>query len=297
MFTRFDDVIEKAAQKKPFRISIAAADDIEVLKSVKMVEDLGLASCVLVGRAEQITRMARQVGISSKTEIVNAPDEKGAVAKAVSIVRAKYADILVKGLVNTSDFLKGVLDRETGIKRESLLSHLAAFEIPGRHKVVFHTDGGINIAPNLEQKKHILINGIMALERMGIINPNVAVLTANERVNLKMPSTVDAMALVRMREKEIISSGIIEGPLALDVAVCKEAAKRKGIDSRISGNVDLFLVPDLDAGNILGKSLIYYAGAKMAGIVLGASNPIVLTSRSETAEGKLFSIALACLAS
>ncbi len=297
MFTCYGEIIRKAKQSGPSRICVAAAHDLEALEAVKMAEDAGLASAVLVGNVEQIARMAKQVGLSRHIDIVDASDEREAVMKAVSIVKDNGADILMKGFVNTGDFLKGVIDRKTGLRKGLLLSHLAAFEIPGEKKIVFHTDGGINVAPALDQKKHILINAISALEHMGIINPNVAVLAANEKVNLKIPSTVDARALVQMREKGIITSGIIEGPIALDVAISPEAARHKGIDSRISGNVDLFMVPNMDAGNMLGKSLIYYAGAKMAGIVLGAVNPIVLTSRAETAEGRLNSIALACLAS
>jgi len=187
------------------------------------------------------------------------------------------------------------LDKEEGLRTGQLLSHLAAFEVPGQKKIIFVTDGGMNIAPTLQDKKDILTNAMLSLHRMGIENPYVAVLTANEVVSNKMPATVDAQCLVAMSRAGELPRGIVEGPISLDVVISRDAMHHKGIDSKVSGNVDLILVPTIEVGNILGKALIYFANGKMAGIVLGATHPIVLVSRVETPEGKLNSIALACL--
>ncbi len=176
------------------------------------------------------------------------------------------------------------------------MSHLAAFNIPGANRLFFHTDGGMNIAPNLNAKKGILINALLALHNIGIMQPKVAVLAANEAINPKMPATIDAAELRKMYESGLLPKCILEGPITMDVALSRVAAKQKGIDSRISEEVDLFLMPNIEAGNIVGKALAVYAGAEIAGMVLGASYPIVLTSRAENAEGKLNSLILACYA-
>jgi phosphate butyryltransferase len=201
----------------------------------------------------------------------------------------------MKGKINSSDFLRAVLNSNNGLRTGRLLSHLAAYELPGAEKLIFLTDGGMNIAPSLADKKDILVNAMLALSAIGIKKPAVAILTANEIVSPKMPATVDAKALVEMSEKGELPPGIIEGPIAMDVAINPAAAEHKGLTSRVSGKVDLILMPNIETGNALGKALIHYANAKMAGIVLGATHPIILTSRAETADGKLNSIALACL--
>lgn len=276
------------------RISVAVAQDEDVLRAVWAARDAGIADAVLVGDQGLIEALAAKAGVGS-LDIVHEPEEASAARRAAALVREGKADALMKGLLNTSDFLRAVLDPESGLRKGALLSHLAAFEVPGLTKLMFHTDGGINIAPGLEEKKSILLNALEALARVGIREPKTALLSANEQVNPKMPSTTDARALVEMRARGEIPSGILEGPIALDVAVSRKAAEHKKIRSEISGDADLFLVPNIETGNVLGKALVYYAKAKMAGLVLGAACPIVLTSRSETAEGKLHSIALASL--
>ena len=288
--------MEKARSGGPVTISVAVAQDQDVLEAVKAGEKAGIARAILVGDENLINPLREKVGLSPETPVIHEPDANKAAMRAVSLVKKGEARVLMKGLINSSDFLKAVLTPTEGLRTGRLLSHLAVFEIPGEEKLVFHTDGGINIAPNLEEKKDILVNAMLALKAIGIANPYVALLTANEMVNPKMPATVDAKALVEMSRQGELPPGVVEGPIALDVAVSPQAAKHKGITSRISGKVDLFLVPNIETGNALGKSLIYYAKAKMAGLVLGATHPIVMTSRAETAEGKLHSIALACLA-
>lgn len=296
MLHNFRDVLEKAKQRGRVTVSVAVAQDAEVLEAVKEAQDAGLIRPILVGNVDLIKPMLSKVGLPLDTPLVHEEDDSQATLTAVSLVKEGKADILMKGMVNSSIFLKAVLNSEVGLKTGRLLSHLAVFEIPGEEKLAFHTDGGMNIVPTLEEKKDILINALIALKALGIDHPNVAILTANEMVSSKMPATVDAQTLVILNEKEHFTAGIIEGPIAMDVAASKQAAEHKGLKSKIAGGVDLFVVPNIEAGNLVGKTLVYYAKAKNAGIVVGATHPIVMTSRSDTAEAKLNSIALACMA-
>jgi phosphate butyryltransferase len=291
----FAELLNKARELGKVTISVAAAQDKDVLQAVKAAQDAGLADAILVGDAEVIRPLLSEVGLGAATTIIDEKNIIQAALTAVSLVRDGKAQVVMKGLLNSSDFLKAVLDSKVGLRTGRLLSHLAAFEVAGEAKLVFHSDGGMNIAPTLAEKTEILINGLLALQALGIDEPKVAVLTANEMVNPKMPATVDAKALGDLGAAGKLPTAIIEGPIAMDVALNQEAAKHKGITSKISGQVDLFLVPNIETGNALGKALIYYAKAKMAGVVLGATHPVVMTSRAETAEGKLNSIALACL--
>jgi len=201
----------------------------------------------------------------------------------------------MKGLVNSGDFLKAVVNNEVGLRTGRVLSHMTAYEIPGAKKLVFFSDGGINIAPKLNEKRDILANAISALNALGIHQPNVAILAANEVVNSKMPATVDAKELAAEYVGQNPLVAIVEGPIAMDVALNSDAAKHKGITSKIAGNVDLFMMPNIEAGNITSKALIHYANFKIAGVILGATHPVVMVSRADSAEAKLYSIALACL--
>jgi len=296
MINNFSDVIELAKKSGQRVISVAAANDKDVLEGVKAAQDAGLAKAILVGDTTLIEPLVTEVGLSEQVLIIHEPDAKQAALTAVKLVRDGQAQILMKGLVNSGDFLKAVLNADVGLRTGRLLSHLAAFEAPGAEKLIFHTDGGMNIAPNLDEKKDILTNSLLALNAMGVAQPKVAILTANEVVNPKMPATVDAKALVDMQAAgELFADCILEGPIAMDVALNPEAAKHKGITSAVAGDVDLFLLPGIEAGNILAKALIYYAQFKFAGVILGATHPIVMGSRSDSAATKLNSIALACL--
>ncbi len=296
MLHHFRDVLEKAKQRGRVTVSVAVAQDAEVLAAVKEAQEAGLVRPILVGNVKLIKPMLSEVGLPPDTPFIHEENDSQAALTAVSLVKEGKADILMKGLVNSSTFLKAVLHNEVGLRTGRLLSHLAAFEIPGEEKLAFHTDGGMNIAPNLEEKRDILINALIALRALGIDKPNVAILTANEIVNTKMPATIDAQTLVNLNTVEQYTAGIIEGPIAMDVAANRQAAEHKGIKSKIAGKVDLFVVPNIEAGNLVGKTLVYYAKAKNAGIVVGATHPIVMTSRSDTIEAKLNSIALACMA-
>jgi phosphate butyryltransferase len=292
----FFDLKNRIGQMEKRRIAVAAAEDAEVIRTLHTVAEQELAECILVGDGTKIEKLIREEGLA-KAEIIDVPDPAEAALEAARLVRQGRADVLMKGLVNSSDFLKAVLDKEKGLKTGKTLSHLAVFELPAYPKLQFHTDGGMNLYPDLDLKKEIIDNGLEALKRIGMDMPKVAVLTANEAVNPKMPSTVDAAALVELNKRKGFLPCIMEGPISMDVALSKEAAGHKGIRSEISGATDLFVVPNIDAGNMIGKTLIYCANAKMAGVILGAKSPVVMTSRAENAEGKLNSIILACAVS
>lgn len=275
-------------------MSVAAAADREVVEAVARAAEVAGIDAVLYGDAGRIEAIRDETGLGGGFRVVDVPDDVAATRAAVRCVHDGEAQVLMKGLVNTSDFMRAVLDKEIGLRTGRVLSHLAAFELPGWSRLLFVTDGGINIAPSLQEKKEILHNALLSLACLGYAKPKVAVLTANEQVNPKAPATVDAAEVAAAWQRgEFGDACIVEGPIALDVALSAEAARHKGIESRIAGETDLFLTPTIEVGNVLGKSMSQLAGAAMAGVVLGASAPIVLTSRAETAESKLNSILLA----
>ncbi len=292
----FGQVVEAMLGRPPVTVAVAAANDMEALEALDSVSRLGIARGILVGDRERITPMLEALGLDA--EVVGESDPAAAAMEACRLVREGVAQVLMKGLVNSRDFMKAVLNAAVGLRTGRLLSHLAAFEISGATKLVFHTDGGINISPVGREKIEILGNALEALGAMGYKEPKVAVLAANEAVSEKMPATVQAVEVVEAWKAGCFTVPcVVEGPIAMDVAVSVEAARHKGIMSRVSGETDLFLMPNIEASNIASKTLVYYAGAKMAGIVLGAAAPVVMTSRAETPEGKRNSIALACLVS
>jgi phosphate butyryltransferase len=293
MFKNFNDLVKEASRKKT-TICVAAAEDQAVLEAVKMATDFGMVESLLVGDSTKIKKIAEDIGLVDY-DIIHCDSPEDSVAAAVKAIRDNKAHVLMKGLVNTSVYLRGILNRQQGLRTGRLLSLVAVYELPGYHKLIYATDSGVNVAPNLEQKKEILINTLTAMNAMGFENPKVAALTANENVDPKVSATVDAAGLVTMVEKGEIPPCVIEGPIAFDVAFSKEAAEHKGIDSKIAGDLDVLLFPNIETGNALGKSWLHFNNAKWAGIVLGATHPIILGSRSDTPEIKLNSIALGCL--
>ena len=298
MLKNFDEVLEKVRSIEPFTVSVAAAADKELLQAVKTAADLGFVRPVLGGDPKAIGDICTEIGLKP-LDILAANGEEEAVAEAVKAVREGGAQVLMKGLVNTSIYMRGILNKEHGLRTGRLLSMMAVYEAPGYHKLVYCSDSGINVAPNLEQKKDILKNILLATKSIGLETPKVAALTANEMVDPKIQSTVDAAGLV-----EYVASGalgpdlpcVIEGPIAFDVAFDPHAAAHKKIDSKITGETDIIIFPNMEAGNIMGKSWIHLCKCRWAGIVLGATHPVILGSRADTPEIKLNSIALACLA-
>lgn len=292
----FQQLLKTCKQIPKTRLSVAAAADPLILKAVKEALRQDLIHPVLVGDGPKITKMVLDVGLDpARLEVIHEPDLTAAAHTAARLIGEGKADVLMKGKVNSSDFMRAMLSGEYGLRTGRIVSHLAAYEIPGFDRLLFLTDGGINIAPDLEQKKQILLNAIDFLHRLGITEPKVAILSANEVVSPKMPVTVEAQALVEMARAGEFPGAVVDGPIPLDIAVSEKAARLKGLDSPVAGKADLLLVPNIEAGNILGKSIIYFAHGVMAGVVVGARVPAVMNSRADTTQGKLVSLAMACL--
>jgi phosphate butyryltransferase len=291
----FAEIVNQARETGPKTIAVAVAQDTEVMAAVSQANEKGIAKAILVGDRREIEIIAAQQGLNIEgLEILDEPDKTAACQKAVELVSKGKADILMKGLVDTSIILKAVLADES-LRGGNILSHVGVAEIKGYEKLFVFSDAAMNIAPDLSQKAQIIENAVKLAKALDIDNPKVAVVCAVEKVNPKMPATLDAQELVRMNEEGSIKNCIVGGPFALDNAVSVEAARHKGIDHPIAGKADVLIVPDIEAGNILYKSITYLAWAKCAGVIVGARVPIVLTSRADNEEAKLNSIALAVL--
>jgi phosphate butyryltransferase len=297
MLKKLSDLHEIVRKRKePKRLVLAAAHDEHSLEAVSQAAKKKYIEAILVGDADEIKRLAevnKKVDVTD-FQIIHEPDFGEAVAKAVKLVHYGEADILMKGNVGTSVLLKGVLNKEWGLRKADVLSHIALFEVEAyHHKLLALTDVAMNIAPDLNTKIAIISNSVDFLRKIGVQTPKVAVLGAVELVNESMPATIDAALLSKMAERGQIKDCIIDGPLAFDNAISAESAKHKGIKSSVAGDADLLLLPDIEAGNVLYKSFVFFANAKVAAVILGARAPIVLTSRSDKEESKLDSIVLA----
>jgi phosphate butyryltransferase len=279
------EIVKKKQQTK--RMVVAVAHDEHSLEAVNAAAKKKYIEAILVGDEREIAKIAeknKKIDLS-QFEIIHEPNNSEAVAKAVKLVHYGEADILMKGNVGTATLLKGVLNKEWGLRKNEVLSHIALFEVQAyHHKLISLTDVAMNIAPDLNTKIAIINNSVEFLRKLGIQTPKVAVLGAVELVNESMPATMDAALLSKMAER---------GPLAFDNAISAESAKHKGIISNVAGDADLLLLPDIEAGNVLYKAFVFFAKAKVAAVVLGARAPIVLTSRSDSEESKLDSIVLA----
>ncbi|MDK2824520.1 MAG: phosphate butyryltransferase [Clostridia bacterium] len=294
----FKELQEKVVSMKEQRyIAVAVAQDEEVLKAIKGAKELGLAEPILIGDEKAIREAATNVGLSlDGVRIEHETKLDLAAKKAVSLVSSGQANIVMKGLIGTSPFLKAVLDKEVGLRTDKILSHVAVFEIPGYDRLLVITDAAMNIAPGLNDKVKIINNALVVTRSLGIEKAKVAPVCAVETVNPDMPATIDAAALTLMSERGQIEGAIIDGPLALDNAISLEAAKHKGITSPVAGHADILLCPDIEAGNMTYKALVYLGNAEVAGVIIGAKAPVVLTSRADTYISKLNSIALSLLA-
>lgn len=291
-----NQLLAAAKERGPKKVAVAAAGDGEVLEAIKGAGELGLATAFLVGDQRIIEAEAARVGLNLRHhQIIHEADAAQAGRKAVSLVSSGEADMAMKGLISTGDFLRAVLDKEIGLRTGRALSHVAAVEVKGYERLIFVTDVAMNIAPDLNRKVEIIQNALGVTRALGLERPKVAALAAVETVSQDMPATVDAALLAKMSERGQIKGAIIDGPLALDNAISAEAAEHKGIKSPVAGAADILLVPSIDAGNVLYKSMVYFAGARSAGIVAGAAAPIILLSRADSHESKMLSIALARL--
>ncbi|WP_042277549.1 phosphate butyryltransferase [[Clostridium] dakarense] len=294
----FEDVIKFAKERGPKIVAVACCQDKEVLIAVEMARKERIIEAILIGDIEKTKEIAKGLDINiSNYQLIDIKDLEQASLKAVELVSQNKADMVMKGLVDTSIILKAVLNKEIGLRTGNVLSHIAVFDIEGYNKLFFITDAAMNLAPDVNIKKQIIENSCKVAHSLDIKNPKVAVLCAKEKVNPKMQDTIDAKELEEMCERGEIKNCIVGGPFALDNAVSIEAANHKGINHPVAGNADILLAPDIEAGNILYKSLVFFSKSKNAGVIVGAKAPIILTSRADNEETKLNSIALGVLMS
>lgn len=289
-----DTFLQIAKNKPRKKIAVGAAEDEHVLGAIKDAVKENIVEPILVGNAAKIQAIAEEIGFDlSNIEIIEENNPAMACRKAVKLIKEGKAQIIMKGLVGTADFLRAILDKENGLRKGELLSHIGFFDPPAYHKVIALTDAAQNIAPTLQEKIAIINNSIDLFHHLGVENPKIAMLGAVEVVNPKMEATLDAAIITQMNRRKQIKGCVIDGPLAFDNAVSKEAAEHKGIESEVAGETDLLFAANIDIGNVLYKSFTYFANASVAACILGASVPVVLTSRADSDRSKLLSIALA----
>jgi phosphotransacetylase len=294
---KYERLLERCKQLEPVPCAVAHPCEKSALAGAIEAGQLGLIAPVLVGPAAKLEDIAKSSGIElGNTEVIDAPHSHGAASKAVELVRQGKAELLMKGSLHTDELLGAVVARETGLRTGRRISHVFIMDVPTYHKVLIVTDAAINIAPTLEDKVDICQNAIDLARSLDLEKPKVAILAAVETVNSKMPATIDAAALCKMADRGQITGGILDGPLAFDNAISKQAAETKGIRSEVAGDPDILLTPDLEAGNILAKQLSFLANADSAGLVLGARVPIILTSRADSVRSRIASCAVAMLA-
>lgn len=298
MITNFNELIKMVRAKKRRKLAVAAAQDEPVLQAVMEAAEQGIVDAVLVGDKKSIEKISRDIHMDiGNMEIIDEPDAAKASLSAASLVSSGKADMLMKGIVDTATFLHAVLDKEKGLRTGRLLSHAAVFEVPALKRLLILTDAAMNIAPDLSAKKQIIENAVTVAHALGMDNPKVVPICAVEIINPDMPCTIDAAALSKMNERGQIKGCIVDGPLALDNAISIEAANHKGINSPAAGHADIILVPNIETGNAVYKTLTYTSGALAGAVVAGAASPIILTSRADSPDTKLYSIALASLMS
>ena len=287
--------LKKLLENKPVkRLVLAAAHDTQSLGAVLKAAASHIIQPILIGDEEEIKKLAGEGNYDlNGIRIINEPNIEKTSEMAVKMVHNREADVLMKGKVGTSTLLKHILNKSWGLRTDHLLSHFAIFEVKTYHKLIAVTDVAMNIAPNLKDKISIINNSVNCLNILGIDMPKVAVLGAVEMVNESMQATMDAALLSKMNQREQIKNCIIDGPLAFDNAISLESAIHKGIKSEVAGDTDLLLMPDIEVGNVLYKSLVFFARAKVASVILGAAAPIVLTSRSDSEQAKYDSLLLA----
>ncbi|MBU5256152.1 phosphate butyryltransferase [Tissierella praeacuta] len=296
MAKSLEDLLELAKKRGSKKVAVAVAQDKDVLSAIKNATVSKIAEPILVGDKERILEIAKEIQFDlSGIEIINEKDGALACRIATEMVSSGKADVLMKGLIDTSVIMKQVLDSEIGLRTGKVISHVAVFDVSTYHKVFIVTDAAMNIAPNIYQKKEIIENAVELAKSLDIEKPKVAVLASKEKVSPKMEATIHAKELADMNKNGEITGCLVDGPFALDNAISKESAKLKGINSEVAGDADILLVPHIDAGNVLYKCLSFLANAKSAGLIVGTKSPIVLTSRADNEESKLNSIALAVL--
>ncbi|NYB72906.1 bifunctional enoyl-CoA hydratase/phosphate acetyltransferase [Sedimentibacter hydroxybenzoicus DSM 7310] len=275
------------------RVAVAAAHDEHTLEAVFKAVNDNLVEPVLIGDKEKIVKMLDNLSVNfDENKIIHTSDDTEAAEKTVELINEGKADFIMKGKLQTADLLKAVVNKEKGLRTGSVMSHVAILEIPAYHKLIAVTDGGMMMYPNLDEKKQIIENVVNVFLAMGYESPKVAVLAAVETVNPKMPEAVDADNLKKMNQNGEIKNCIVEGPISVDLTFNKESAKIKGYESPVTGEADILIAPNITTGNIMSKALLEFANGTMAGMIVGAKVPIVLTSRGATTEEKYLSLVL-----
>lgn len=297
-YKSFDDLIKKVQNldsKK--KVAVVSAQDEHTLEAVFKAKKDNIVEPILIGNKKKIIEILSRLHESVLEEsIINVESDSEAAEKAVELINENKADFIMKGKIQTADLLRAVVNKENGLRTGKVMSHIVIHEIPTYHKLLAVTDGGMMMYPSLDEKKQIIENAVSTFLALGYENPKVAVLAAVETVNPKMQESVDADMLKKLNIKGEIKNCIVEGPISYDLTMSKESASIKGFVSPVTGEADIIVVPNITVGNILGKSLVYSAGAKMAGFIVGAKVPIVLTSRGSTSEEKYLSLALSASA-
>ena len=289
----FAQLVERTLQRGPKRVAIVGAGQSETLHAVRMARSLGLAHCFLIDDPTRLASVAQEEEVSLEgMDIVEESNMVKAAYKAVAMVHADEADLVMNGRALPVELMKAALDREKGLRIGKVISDVSIFEIPDFDRLIFVSDVAIVVSPNLAQKVAIVQNAIDTARELGIEEPKVAILAATEMVNPEMPANMDAANLSKMAERGQIRGGLVDGPLAIDNAISGKAAEMKGIKSKVAGKADILITPDVESGNILAKAIAYFARGHMAGVVVGAKCPIVMPSRSDPPEQKMLSLAL-----
>ncbi|MGL5649304.1 MAG: phosphate butyryltransferase [Clostridium sp.] len=298
MSKNFDELLSKAKSVKLKKVSVAVAQDEPVLEAVKSAKEQGIADAILVGDKVKIKEIAEKIDMDlTNYEIIDEPNVNKAALFAVQLVSSGRADMVMKGLVDTATFLRSVLNKEVGLRTGKLMSHVAVFEVEGIDRLLYITDAAFNTYPELKDKKQIIENSVLVAHACGLSMPKVAAVCAVEVVNPNMPATIDASLLSKMNERGQIKGCVVDGPLALDNALSVEAAHHKGITGPVAGKADIIMLPNIETANVMYKCLTYTAKSRNGGLLVGTSAPVILTSRADSFETKVNSIALAALVS
>lgn len=293
-YTNFDQILEDAARLKRNKVAVACAHEQSVMEALRLAQNANLAQPLFIGDAERIYAIAHDLEYAITSDMVlDEPDDIAAARRAVQMVREGECDVLMKGQIHTADLLRAILDREAGLRTGRIMSHVFILEL--RDRLLMVTDGAMNIKPDLMQKAQIVCNAVFVAQGLGIRKPKVAVLAAVETVNPDVPSTIDAAILSKMAERNQIPDCIVDGPFQMDNILSEEAARMKRLNSPVAGNADIVLVPDIETGNAVVKMFAHGNSGRVAGILVGASAPVVLTSRADSAESKMLSIAVAAI--
>ncbi len=294
--TNFDELIATARQVGPVQVAVAAAHDPEVLKAIDLAQREGMVEATLVGNWPAIEAYMAQTGVNlSQAHIVHEPDTGRAARQVVDLARNDQAEVVVKGQIKTADLLRAALNRHVGIRGPGLVTHVGIYQLPGMDRLIYLSDSGVVVYPDVYQKLDIINNVVAVAHLFGVTEPKVAILAASETVHPKIPASIDALALAKMADQGWVAGAVVDGPLGLELAISPEAAQPGQSKSPIAGKADVLIVPNVEAGNIVAKGLLYFAHARMAGLVVGAKVPIIINSRADSSETRYLSLAMAAV--